>query len=131
MRQLNDYAGKLGITFDKNTSKHTDQAELALAKWHLTQQAVQLFIVNKLVPAFLDFTNWFEKKGLPALKQHGHVVHQAHPADAEGRRRAINEGRPAGAQECRRRRRRVREAQPAIWRRRQVQWCCSRVQPRS
>ena len=68
LRQLNDYAEKLGITLDKNTSKHTDQAELAMAKWHLTQQAVQLFIVNKLVPAFLDFTNWFEKKGLPDLK---------------------------------------------------------------
>jgi predicted nucleic-acid-binding Zn-ribbon protein len=68
MKSLERFAASLGVTLNDHTAKGLEEVRIAQAKMHIIQQAVQLFIVNKLVPAFTKIADWITKHVVPAVK---------------------------------------------------------------
>ena len=69
--KLVKFAGSLGINLG-NTAKGLEQARDAQFKWNIAVQAAQLFVVNKLIPAFMDIGKWLNQNVIPPVRD---VVH--------------------------------------------------------
>lgn len=68
LRSLTRFAASLGITLDGNTSKNLMKARDASYRWKLVMMAVQLFIVNKLIPALIAIASWINTNVIPAIR---------------------------------------------------------------
>ena len=73
-RKLQKFADSLGITLNQNTTKNIEAARDAQFKFKIAMEAAQLFVVNKLIPAFLDVGKWLSKNVVPPLKAAGGAV---------------------------------------------------------
>jgi hypothetical protein len=68
MRSLTRFAGGLGITLGGNTAANLAKARDASYRWKLVMMAVQLFVVNKLIPALLAIATWINGNVIPAIR---------------------------------------------------------------
>jgi hypothetical protein len=68
MRELTKYATQLNSSLGIHGVVNIERYHLASMKMHLTWQAIQLFIAEKVIPILIKFADWIQAKVIPAIR---------------------------------------------------------------